>query len=120
MKIDIHARQIRLGRDLKEQIVRRLDFALSRFAPRLASARLVLSDQNGPKGGRDQHGRLEIVGRGGWSLHLEEIGDALPAVIDRLADRAGRVVGRTVRRLNDRSQARVALRAGGPAGGDLS
>lgn len=80
---------------------RRLSFALGRFADRIRSVRLVVADQNGPRGGPDKLCRVDVRGTG-WSVHVEDIDAATNTVVDRVADRAGRTVARKIGRLRER------------------
>ncbi len=58
--VEIRARHGRLTRSLEEQLERRLHFALARFVGRIRSISAFLEDINGPRGGEDQHCRIEV------------------------------------------------------------
>ena len=60
MEALIRSRHVPLSPALRQHCVRRLEFALRRFRPHLASVSLTLQDVNGPRGGRDQHSRVLV------------------------------------------------------------
>jgi len=100
MQMTIRNEQGTLDLTTRTRAERRLDFALGRFANRIRSVRLVLTDQNGPRGGLDKLRRVEVRGTG-WSVHIEDIDADAGVVVDRTADRAGRSVARKLDRLRD-------------------
>ena len=76
----------------------RLLFALSRFASRVRSLTVRLSDVNGPRGGRDKRCAVAVQLAGSKRLIVvEDLEVELQAAIARAADRAARAVARTVR-----------------------
>ncbi len=60
MCVEIRARNGELNRTLKEQVERRLRLSLGRFSDRIRQVRVLLTDLNGPRGGIDQHCRIEV------------------------------------------------------------
>jgi len=80
---------------------RRLGFALGRFADRITTVWLRLSDLNGPRGGVDKQCRIEVRGVNQWEVVVEDRDCDVYVAIDRAADRVGRAVGRTVERLRE-------------------
>ncbi len=54
MKMRLAARGIELSADLKDYVKRRAHFSLGRFAGRIRSLFVTLSDVNGPRGGIDK------------------------------------------------------------------
>lgn len=83
------------GRELAE---RRLRFALTRFEPQVARVLLVLRDVNGPRGGIDKACRLDVHLRDGNPLSISDADANALAAVSRVADRAGRAVGRRLQR----------------------
>lgn len=81
---------------------RSLAFALDRFAPRLQDISLRLSDQNGPRGGRDQAAALAIRLDDGQELHLHDLDDSAERCVHRLARRAAQAVGKLLARRRQR------------------
>ena len=101
MLITIHADKAHLDQASRLSAERRLSFALGRFAHRIRTVRLVVADQNGPRGGPDKLCRVDVRGAG-WSVHVEDIDSVADAVVNRVADRVGRTVARKIGRLRDR------------------
>jgi len=100
MTVSITDRDQLLTNEMRQFAERRLFFALSRFESKIETVSLLITDENGPRGGIDKLCKLVIRLR-----HLNEIvisdKDAnVSACVARLAQRAGRAVSRSV----DRSQ----------------
>jgi hypothetical protein len=75
----------------------RLLFALSRFANRVQSLTVRLSDVNGPRGGRDKRCSIAVRLAGSKRLIVvEDLDVELPAAISRAAERTARAVARGV------------------------
>jgi hypothetical protein len=75
----------------------RLDFAVGRFAGRVRSLTVRLSDVNGPRGGRDKHCAIAVRLAGSRRLIvIEEVDGDVAVAIARAADRAARAVSRAV------------------------
>jgi len=108
MKIRIRSRHDSLSGTLAEHIVRRVEFALSRFQDRIASVGVELWDENGPRGGVDKACRVEIRPRGGDVIFAEAI-DVDPY---RSASRATRRSTRALVRALDKMQATRRSRRG--------
>ncbi|MEN6497551.1 MAG: HPF/RaiA family ribosome-associated protein, partial [Thermoguttaceae bacterium] len=80
MQTTITARNLRLTKELRQQIMRRLQFALGRFAPRIQAVAVAISDENGPRGGPDKRCQLRITTRGAGELILQRQGADLEAL----------------------------------------
>lgn len=81
---------------------RRLEFALGRFADRVRSTSVRLTDLNGPRGGLDKQCRVLV--RLAWPKRLivvEEVDADGPAAISHAAARVARAVSRAVREGGD-------------------
>jgi ribosome hibernation promoting factor len=75
----------------------RLLFALGRFANRVRSLTVRLSDVNGPRGGRDKRCAIAVRVAGSKRLIVvEDLDVDLPAAISRAAERTARAVARAV------------------------
>ncbi|MBP6629563.1 MAG: hypothetical protein KA297_09040 [Kofleriaceae bacterium] len=109
MEISIKARGVELAAELHDQVVRRLQFALGRFRQAIPRVDLVISDDNGPRGGRDKRIQLRVHGRK-QLIVLEHDGSILAAV-SRAADRMARVVVKALHR----ERAHVAAPTASPA-----
>jgi putative sigma-54 modulation protein len=84
---------------LREHAERRLRFALSNTALRINGVTVVLSDINGPRGGRDMCCRVRIRVRNQPVIVIDHVEDNMYFAIDRAADRAGRTVARRLGRI---------------------
>jgi len=98
MKLSINDRTGLLNTQLRHMAERRLLFALSRFDSRIRRAELMLSDENGPRGGIDKSVRLEIQLQGASNIIVTDRGEELGACISRAFARAARAVARTIDR----------------------
>lgn len=89
--------------EIKTHLERRLHFAVSRFAPRIERIEAGLIDVNGEDhGGVDKRCRLVAKVRGVGRLVVQDDDDEWLALIDRTADRLGRLVKRELERLRER------------------
>ena len=106
MHLDIHARNVLITKALKELAVRRIGYALGRFAPGIRTITLRLADINGPRGGVDvealalvelsQGTRLVVRGQYGSPQ------DAISGIVERLRSSVGRSHDRAVRAFHGR------------------
>ncbi len=113
MRVEIRARNGRLSRSLEEQLERRLHFALSRFGGRIRRISAFLEDINGPRGGEDQHCKIEVNLVPSGSILAEATDVGVASAFGRAAERAAR----RVRDALDRKRT-VRARAGSWAGAD--
>lgn len=58
MKIEVRTANVPVSEALESHILRRLEFALRRFAPRVDRVLVRIVDLNGPKGGPDKRCRI--------------------------------------------------------------
>ena len=97
MKLRLAARGIELSADLKEQVRRRAHFSLGRFAARIRSMSIILSDVNGPRGGNDKLCDIRVdVGLRQQVIVRERQANILAAVAFAV-DRAERAVERQLK-----------------------
>lgn len=83
-------------------VQRRLEFALGRFASRVRSLRVRLSDVNGPRGGVDKQCVIAVhLDRPRRLIVVEDVDADEAAAISRAAERAARTVARAVRAAAD-------------------
>ena len=97
MKFEIRGRDIYVTKTLRSHIERHLHFALGRFAERIRRVRVSLGDLNGPKGGVDKSCRLDISVAPSTTMVIEDRDSSLYVAIARVADKAGRCVGRRLK-----------------------
>lgn len=97
MKLEVRGCRLPITGTLREFVARRFRFALSRYQGQLAEVRVHLSDENGPRGGRDKACRVvaTVLSR---SLFVGEVDPDLHTAISRAAERTGRAVSRELER----------------------
>jgi putative sigma-54 modulation protein len=98
MQFEIHSQNVRISQPLRVHIERRLNFALERFAMRIAKVSVSVGDLNGPKGGIDKRCRVAIVLAPSTMIVMEAQDSNIYVAIDRVADKAGRCVGSRLKR----------------------
>jgi putative sigma-54 modulation protein len=104
MQFEIHAKDIPISQQLRVHIERRLCFALERFAMRIGTVRVSVGDLNGPRGGVDKRCRVAIVLMPSTTIVMEDRDSNIYVAIDRVADKAGRYIGRRLKRLKGGGQ----------------
>ena len=92
MNVDIQSQDFPLTSALSDHARRRLQFVLTRHSDRIHHVVMRLGDENGPRGGVDKFCRIQVHLRGARVAVIDDIGLDLYTVIDRAADRMGRVV----------------------------
>ncbi len=102
LHLSIRSHGFTLTPAIRDYTERRLRFALSHAAGRVTAITVVLSDINGPRGGRDKCCRVRISVKDQQVMVIDDIQDNLYVAIDRAADRAARTVSRRLgRTVND-------------------
>ncbi len=104
MQFEICGKDIPITEHLRGHIERRLCFALERFARRIRRVRVSLGDLNGPRGGIDKRCRVAIVLMSSLTIVMEDWDSNIYVAIDRVADKAGRCIGRRLKRLRGGGQ----------------
>jgi len=122
MRIDIRGDRLPLTAALLDHTERRLRFALTRSSDRIKRVVVRLGDSNGPRGGEDKFCRMQVHFEHAPPMLIEDAGADLYAVIDRVAERAGRNAAKRVDRLQEsvRLARRKPLRALPTDASDLS
>lgn len=98
MQFVIRSHGFSMTEALREHAERRLRFALSNTALRIDYVTIVLSDLNGPRGGRDMCCRVRVRVKDQPVIVIDHVEDNMYFAIDRAADRAGRTVARRLGR----------------------
>jgi putative sigma-54 modulation protein len=98
MRIDVQGLGFPLTAALLNHTERRLRFALTRTSDRISRVVVRLGDANGPRGGEDKFCRMQIHLERAAPVLIEDAGGDLYAVIDRVAERAGRNVAKHIDR----------------------
>ena len=94
MQVQIRCHGIEVSEELNEQLLRRIHFALGRFASNIRSIGVHLTDTNGPRGGPDKECRVLVNTRSGDPVVIQELNVDIHAAVARAAERAGRAVDR--------------------------
>jgi hypothetical protein len=76
--------------------------ALDRFDDRIRDVMVRIRDENGPKGGLDQHCSLAVRADAGIELHLHDTDSSPEAALRRLGGRAARMIRERLARLRQR------------------
>ncbi len=98
MQIDIQGLGFSLSAPLLDHTERRLRFALTRTGDQIKRVVIRLGDTNGPRGGEDKFCRMQVYLKHAPPVLIEDRGADLYAVIERVAERAGRNVAKRVDR----------------------
>jgi ribosome hibernation promoting factor len=93
MQVEIRARHGQLSPILEEQLERRLHFALARFGGRIRRTSVIIEDINGPRGGEDQHCKIEVTLVPSGVIMAEATDVEIEPAVGRAADRVARRVG---------------------------
>lgn len=109
MIVDIHGQGFTVTPALAEHLRRRLGFVLTRHGNRIQRVAIRVGDENGPRGGVDKYCRIQVHLLDAPVAVVTDVGAELYAVIDRAADRVGRVV---VKHLNRTHPVRDVARHG--------
>jgi hypothetical protein len=81
---------------------RRVEFALGRFAGRVRSLRVRLTDMNGPRGGPDMKCLIAVqLQRPRRVIVVEDVDADAAVVVSRAAERASRAVVRAIQSAGD-------------------
>lgn len=95
MRLEIHSQGLVVEEAERDQMARKLDFALDRLSHRLGQVVVRLTDLNGPRGGEDLRCRIvaELVPTGGQVV-VEDVAPHPAQAISRAASRLVRLVNR--------------------------
>jgi len=92
MPIQTVVRNLKLTSAQREIVERRLAFALGRFGDRVGRVTVSLTDLNGPRGGLDQHCRIEVSLVPSGTVMAEATDAEIEPAVSRAAERAARCV----------------------------
>jgi ribosome-associated translation inhibitor RaiA len=98
MNLRIHAQGFSLSVSLFDFVQQRLYYALGRYSGLIESVRVRLSDENGPRGGRDKRCNLQVNLRGMPPLLISEMSGDMYQAVALAVHRSDRLVGRTLQR----------------------
>jgi ribosome-associated translation inhibitor RaiA len=101
MRLQIRTKNLRLHDTDREEMERRIRFALGRFVGRISLVTVGLADLNGPRRGTDKQCRLVVRMIPAGKVTIEETHADIAAAVALAADRAGWNVGRELKRRQD-------------------
>jgi len=116
MRIDIKGSGFPLTEALLDHTERRLRFALTRSSDRIVRVTVLLGDANGPRGGEDKFCRMQVHLERAAPVLIEDAGGDLYAVINRVAERAGRSVAKRIDRRHENARPAKPEPLGSPSG----
>ncbi|MBL8460011.1 HPF/RaiA family ribosome-associated protein [Zoogloea sp.] len=99
MEVQIKARGLPAAKNLRNHASRRIRAALGRFGHAVQSVTVRLSDINGPRGGADKLCRI-VIQMKSRSIVMEELGNDMRRVIDRLSERVQFNVSRQMEKIS--------------------
>lgn len=102
MQIDVHARNAPLTDAIRTHVVDRFTAALDQHDGAVDAVRVVLRDENGPRGGVDQVCDATIGLHAAEPVRISKRGDDLYRAITDAAEATKQAVGRTLARHKDR------------------
>ena len=106
MKIQVHARNVRLFPAERARVVRRVEFALSQFRDRVRQVSVSISDENAHRGGIDKTCRVlarvaplgDVVAQGAGATFLEAAGAAIDRMARLISRQLTRIIGKKKKR----------------------
>jgi len=107
MHIVTQARGFDLSEEVRQHVHRRLGFSIDWAHDRVNSVSVILSDINGPRGGKDKRCRIQLAIAGVADVLIDDTQADLYLAIDRAVDRAGRTLARRVARQRQRQPGRA-------------
>lgn len=96
MNINLQARDFHLTDSLESKIRQKMNILLSRFDHKIRTTRVVLSDINGPKGGKDKRCIIKIEVHNFKTIVIDEVTDNMHESISRGSQQAKRAIAKLV------------------------
>ena len=98
MRVQIRCHGVEVCEELNEQLLRRIHFALGRFAADIRSIGVHLTGTQGPRGGPDMQCRIRVNTKSGAPVVIEERNIDIQAAVAWAVERAGRALDRQLSR----------------------
>ena len=110
MEVDVRIQGTDPADAIRRYAIRRIHFALGRFAPRVGRIVVRISDINGVRGGVDQCCQIsaELLPKG--KVMVDQVDADLFSAIDRASERIGQACRREVQRVRDARTQRESVR----------
>lgn len=99
MKVEVQTRGLSVAPYLRQHARQRVNAALGRFRDSVRAVSVRLGDVNGPRGGADKLCRIVVRLKSSSLVVIEDLGDDIFQVIDKVADRLHQSVSRQVGRV---------------------
>lgn len=106
MQIEIHSHGFSTTASIRGYAERRIKLALNWGHVQLRRITVHLSDENGPKGGKDKRCLLQLGVDGGQDVVVRDTEPDLYLAIDRAVERAARTLSRQLKRKRQHSRDR--------------
>lgn len=106
MEIEVQSRGLSAAPFLRQHARQRMQSALGRFRYSVHAVSVRLGDINGPRGGADKLCRIVVRLKNTSLVVIEELGDDIFLVIDKVADRVHQSVARQVGRVKHAARGR--------------
>ncbi|MDD3468996.1 MAG: HPF/RaiA family ribosome-associated protein [Thermoguttaceae bacterium] len=104
MELFIRHHGVQVDDALREQIEKRIGFALQAFEPRIKKVDVRLEDINAHRGGMDKYCQIIVYPRRGSVMKVEDFDPSVISVIGRAADRLGYAASRRFERRRSREK----------------
>jgi putative sigma-54 modulation protein len=104
MEVEVQARNLSDASIVRQHASRRMWAALGRFRHSVHAVSVRLGDVNGPRGGADKLCRIVVRLKNSSRVVIEELGEDVFRVIDKVADRAHQSVSRQLGRAKRRGR----------------
>ena len=104
MELFIRHHGVQVDAALREQIEKRIGFALQAFEPRIKKVDVRLEDVNAHRGGMDKYCQIIVYPRRGAVMKVEDFDPNMLSVVGRAADRLGYAASRRFERRRSREK----------------
>ena len=94
MKIDITIQQVKLDKKVSDRVLRRVQFALSKFGHSIRRVRVHFSDLNGPKGGNDKRCSIKVKLITTGEIVVQGVGKDIVTALSHSVERVERAIKR--------------------------
>jgi putative sigma-54 modulation protein len=101
MNLHIYSKGFKLTDAIREYAESRTRYAITRISYKVSSVKVILSDENGPRGGVDKKCQISLKMEGFNDLVVQEMDEDLYEAISRCTVRLRRVSQRKVERMRD-------------------
>jgi ribosome-associated translation inhibitor RaiA len=97
MKVDVRGRHLDVSDTLRAYALRRVQFAIGPFEPRIARVEVSITDVNGPRGGLDKSCVISVLLQPAGSVLARGAAASAYSAVDRAASRIRTILVRRLR-----------------------